>query len=112
MLATVVTIVTLASGGPVAPVAYRRTSPERLTDTTIKVFQDIGPERRPYAERYEGGKLTLRLRPGRYSIEATLHTTSALEHPVPCDLASTEPIVTFQVSHDQPRQLKLWCSIK
>jgi hypothetical protein len=111
MLATLVTILTLANGGPPAVAGSPRAEPEVLRDTTIKVFRDVGTEQRPYVELYEGGELTMRLPPGLYSIEANLDTPSP-GHPVPCDVVSNEPTVSLRVGHRKIQRIKLSCSIK
>ncbi len=107
MLATLVTILTLGAG----PLPAK---PERhavVPNTTIKVFRDVGAERRPYAELYEGGELTMRLRSGFYSIEAKLDTTSNLEAARPCyDVALNESIVNVRVGHRKTQRIKFVCS--
>jgi hypothetical protein len=105
MLATLVTILTLLNGGPHGT---QREPPQVLTNTTIKLFRDVGTERRPYAEMYEGGELTMRLRPGLYSIEAKLDATQSLETPKPCGV---EPIVNVRVGHRKTQRIELGCSV-
>jgi hypothetical protein len=105
MLATLVTIVTLLNGGPRAA---KPEPPQVLTNTTIKVFRDVGTGRRPYVELYEGGELTMRLRPGLYSIEAKLYATPNPETSTPC---GSEPIVNVRIGHRKTQRIKLWCNV-
>lgn len=104
MLATLVTILILASGGPAPIPGSPPQAPEILRNTTIKVFRDVGTERRPYVELYEGGELIMRIPSGLYSIEANLADTSGISHP--CD------VVKVRIGHRKTRRIKLSCSIK
>jgi hypothetical protein len=104
MLATLVTILTLASGGPAPVPGSPPKGQDVLRNTTIKVFRVVGTQRRPYVELYEGGVLTMRIPSGLYSIEANFADASGINHP--CG------VVNVRISHRRTQRIKLSCSIK
>jgi hypothetical protein len=100
LISTLVTIVALGSGGP-HYLQHQARGP--IATTTISVFRYDGSEKRPYATLYEGGELILRLRPGVYSVEASLTGGSV----TPC--GSAKPL---RIGHRKTERVQLWCNTK
>ena len=101
MLATLVTILALGVGGP------PQAPPSVLSDTTINVYRYVGTERHPYATLYEGGELSLHLKPGTYAAEA-LFDGSTGAGPVPCG----GPRTLHVSRHERSTRVRLYCSRK
>jgi hypothetical protein len=102
LISTLVTIVVLGSGGPPSTRQHNQALAAGISNSTISVFRYDGSERRPYATLYEGGELTIRLRPGIYSVEA--HLTGS-----PTTLCKS---VRLSIGHRKTERVQLWCNTK
>jgi hypothetical protein len=102
LIATLVTIVVVGVGAPPSARQHHQALAAGIANSTITVFRYHGSERHPYVTLYEGGELTMRLKPGSYAVEA--HLTGS-----PTTLCES---VKLSIGHRKTERVELSCNNK